>query len=97
MEAIIDTFKGQFKFKGKVNEDNYVFKLISKISVGICILCAAIVASTQYIGDPIHCNDDGNVDKDMFEAHCWIHGTFHLPNEYRVDRTKYCSYEEVRI
>ena len=50
MEAIIETFKGQFKFKGKVNEDNYVFKLISKISVGICILCAAIVASTQYIG-----------------------------------------------
>lgn len=49
------------------------------------------------IGDPIHCNEDGNVDKDMFEAHCWIHGTFHLPNEYRVDRTKYCSYEEVRI
>ena len=52
-----------------------VFKLVSKISVGICIACAAIVASNTYIGDPIHCNKDDSIDQKMFEAHCWIHGT----------------------
>ena len=97
MDQVVTNFRNQLTFKGKVNEDNYVFKLVSKISVGICIACAAIVASNTYIGDPIHCNKDDSIDQKMFEAHCWIHGTFHLPDEYKVDRTQYCSYNEVII
>ena len=97
MDQVVTNFRNQLTFKGKINEDNYVFKLVSKISVGICIACAAIVASNTYIGDPIHCNKDDSIDQKMFEAHCWIHGTFHLPDEYKVDRTQYCSISQVRI
>ena len=47
MDNIINIFKSTFLFKEDVDTDNLVFKIITKISVGICVSCALLVAATQ--------------------------------------------------
>ena len=49
MSVIIDTLKGHLTLK-QINEDNLVFKLFWKVSVGLCILGSVIVGASQYVG-----------------------------------------------
>ncbi len=49
---------------------------ILRFCPGLCLLGSGIVAATQYFGNPIYCDFNGNkVDSGLFNAHCWIHGT----------------------
>ena len=54
---MVNDLKGQFKLKSEVNEDNSAFKLVSKISVGYCILATLLLAANTYVGDPIECKE----------------------------------------
>jgi len=83
MALIYDTLKPFFVAK-EVNEDNFVAKLFHKATFGFLILGAALVASNQYIGDPIKCNQplDKNMDVDLLTTSCWIHGSYHLPPKF---------------
>ena len=66
------------KFTKEVTKDNFTFRLLTQISFGIFILCSLLGGLTTYIQDPIKCHitdDIVKVDKDVFEAHCWLHGT----------------------
>ena len=84
MALIYDTLKPFFVAK-EVNEDNFVAKLFHKATFGFLILGAALVASNQYIGDPIKCNQPvahGNIDVDLLTKSCWIHGSYHLPPKF---------------
>ena len=47
MDNVIDIIKSTFLFKEDVNTDNLVFKICGRISVGICISFALLVAATQ--------------------------------------------------
>jgi hypothetical protein len=84
MSDLMKSIISHLKIKD-VNEDNAVFKLFSKVSVGLCLLASVIVAATQFWGDPIHCDHTGfDVDSDTFEAHCWVHGSMIVKKEYQV-------------
>ena len=67
--------KKQFTLNQEVDLSNSVFKLFSKITVGICVSASILVASSEYLGKPITCqNSAGHVGGDVYEAYCWIHG-----------------------
>ena len=90
MALIYDTLKPFFVAK-EVNEDNFVAKLFHKATFGFLILGAALVASNQYIGDPIKCNQPvghGNIDVDLLTTSCWIHGSYHLPSKFLEEASK---------
>ena len=55
MDKLIHNFTHYFTLNTKPNEDNYVFKIVSKVTVGILILSACVVAATQYIGNVSQC------------------------------------------
>ena len=74
--------KGQFKLKSESDEDNKLFKLVTKISVGLCILATIILAADSYAGDAIHCDVNG-ADQKLVEDFCWIHGTSHIDEDFK--------------
>ena len=47
MDNVIDIIKSTFLFKEDVDTDNLVFKICGRISVGICVSFALLVAATQ--------------------------------------------------
>ena len=47
MDNILTIIKSTFLFKDDVNTDNLVFKICGRISVGICVSFALVVAATQ--------------------------------------------------
>ena len=57
MDKLIHNFTHYFTLNTKPNEDNYVFKIVSKVTVGILILSACVVAATQYIGNNSQCEN----------------------------------------
>ena len=84
MVSILDDIQKYFKVK-EVDEDNPVFKLFYKVSFGLCILGAILVATSEYVGKPINCQapSDASLSNDLYEAHCWIHGAYHIPSQFR--------------
>ena len=70
-----DGVKSQFSFK-EVDSTNMVFKLFAKISFGLCILSSVLVATSEYIGEPIKCeHGTEKIDEELFTTYCWIHGS----------------------
>ena len=66
--------KSQFSIK-EVDSSNTVFKLFSKVTVGLCVIASILVATSEYLGSPIQCqNSAGKVNDDVYNAYCWIHG-----------------------
>jgi len=84
MVLILDDIQKYFKVK-EIDEDNIVCKLFYKVSFGLCVLGAILVATSEYVGKPIICQapEDGSLSNDLFEAHCWIHGAYHIPSRFR--------------
>lgn len=81
-----DAIKSQFKVK-EVNSTNTTFKLFSNITFGICIFASILVATSEYLGSPINCSQGTAkvVDGSVFNAHCWIHGTKHVPEKFQEE------------
>jgi len=79
-----EALQSQLQVK-EVNSTNTVFKLFSKISFGLCIFASVIVVTTEYVGNPINCHlgKANVVSDDVFNAHCWIHGSRHVPKIYQ--------------
>ena len=46
--------KSQFAIK-EVDSSNTVFKLFSKVTVGLCVIASILEASSEYFGKPIIC------------------------------------------
>ena len=66
--------KSQFSIK-EVDSSNTVFKLFSKITVGLCVIASILVATSEYLGSPINCQtSSGKIVGDVYDAYCWIHG-----------------------
>ncbi|XP_012061065.1 PREDICTED: innexin inx2-like [Atta cephalotes] len=62
--------------KESVRVDNVVFRLHSRITVLLLLVCTILVTAKQYIGEPISCMTDASIDKDPVNAYCWIYSTF---------------------
>jgi len=74
-----DGVKAQFSIK-EVDSSNTVFKLFSKVTVGLCVIASILVASSEYLGSPITCQtSNGQVGDGVFNAFCWIHGGKKIP------------------
>jgi len=67
--------KSQFSILKEVDSSNTVFKLFSKVTVGLCVIASILVASSEYLGSPITCQTtDGKIGDGVYNAYCWIHG-----------------------
>ncbi|KAL0273073.1 UNVERIFIED_CONTAM: hypothetical protein PYX00_005832 [Menopon gallinae] len=60
--------------------DNNVFRLHYKATSFLLAICSIIVTSKQYIGDPIDCVLDSNLDQEAINTYCWIFSTFTISN-----------------
>ena len=60
--------------------DDVIFRLHSKVTVGILVTFSLLVTGTQYIGDPIDCIVE-DVPGSVMDTYCWIHSTFTLPSK----------------
>ena len=56
MSTLLDTIKNYVSFKD-VNEDNFICKLFHKGTVLVLILASIIVATEQFGGTPIMCDE----------------------------------------
>ena len=71
--------KSQFAIK-EVDSSNTVFKLFSKVTVGLCVISSILVATSEYLGKPIACQTStGKIADGVFNAFCWIHGGKKIP------------------
>ena len=78
-----DSVKSQFSFK-EVDSANMVFKLFAKISFGLCISASVLVATSEYIGEPIKCeHGTDKIDEGLFTTYCWIHGSKKIAKNYQ--------------
>ena len=75
--------KSQFAIK-EVDSSNTVFKLFSKVTVGLCVIASILVASSEYLGSPITClpTDSSKIPGNVFNAYCWIHGGKKIDKKY---------------
>jgi len=74
-----DGVKNQFSIK-EVDSSNTVFKLFTKVTVGLCVVASILVASSEYLGSPITCQtSNGKIDDGVYNAYCWIHGGKKIP------------------
>ena len=60
--------------------DDVIFRLHSKVTVGILMTFSLLVTANQYIGDPIDCIVE-DVPGPIMDTYCWIHSTFTLPSK----------------
>ena len=64
-----------------INHDNVKFRLVSKISVILCLIFATLTAMETYIGKAITClSPMGDKAEEMINEFCWIHGTRFIPS-----------------
>merc|ERR1711971_954241 len=73
--------QSQFATK-EVNSTNTTFKLIYKVTFGLCITASILVAGTEFFGKPITCDaGSAKLNQDLMHDYCWIHGTKHIPEK----------------
>ena len=78
-DGVKDGLKSQFSIE-EVDSCNTVFKLFSKVTVGLCAVASILVASSEYLGSPISCQtSNGKIDDGVYNAYCWIHGGKKIP------------------
>ena len=79
--SLYSEFTNLFQLTSNSDEDNLVFKIISKFSVGLCVLATLILAADSYAGDAIHCAHVFN-KMELVEQFCWVHGTKHIDPQH---------------
>ena len=58
--------KSQFSILKEVDSSNTVFKLFSKVTVGLCVIASILEASSEYFGKPIICQNSAGQVAVMF-------------------------------
>merc|ERR1712062_326550 len=65
-------------FKKEVEDENLVFKMFTKATFVLFILCAILVSTSEFFGDKIICQGGS----DIVHAFCWINGAKHVPESF---------------
>ncbi|XP_035734852.1 innexin inx2-like [Vespa mandarinia] len=60
----------------RIRIDNVVFRLHSRATVLLFLVCATLVTAKQFIGEPISCISDHSIDRTTLNAYCWIYSTY---------------------
>ena len=64
----------------EISIDNKVFRLHYKATMFILVAFGLLLSQTQFLGDPIDCMTNGNLDQDLLDSFCWIQSTYILPD-----------------
>lgn len=56
--------------------DSHVFRLHYRWTTSLCFIACALVAATEYIGDPIQCMDGTDSVEKAINTYCWIASTY---------------------
>lgn len=69
--------------------DGAVFRLHYQFTAATLIVFTAILATRQYVGNPIDCIHTKDIDEDVLNTYCWIHTTYTMRNAFKkgVPRT----------
>ncbi|XP_037082838.1 innexin inx2-like [Pollicipes pollicipes] len=77
------TIKG--KMPGQVNIDSKVFQLHYRLTTFLFLGFSILSTATSLIGNPINCFcadcASKDISKEVMDTHCWISGTFTLPDK----------------
>ena len=65
-------------FKKEVEDENLVFKMFTKATFVLFILCAVLVSTSEFFGEKIICQGGS----DIVHAFCWINGAKHVPESF---------------
>ena len=92
MSALLNHLLTHLKFSKEYNNDNVSFRIFTQLSFGIFVSCSLMGGLTSYIGEDIKCIESDSVKEvgiEVFEYHCWLHGTKPL-NE----KVSYCKQDQ---
>lgn len=62
--------------------DGTFFKLHYRVTALVLCSFSILVTATQFVGDPIHCTEVGNIPQKLINTFCWVEGTFTLPKAF---------------
>ena len=80
------------KISKDTTKDNVAFRLVTKGSFGVFLICAGLAGLTTWFGDPIVCHESET--NKVIESYCWIHGTVNL----KIQQDQKCiKKDEVRV
>ena len=81
MLGVFGTLKSFCKIRD-VSNDCPVFRLHYQFTTGLLALFILILTATQFIGNPIDCINDGDIDTHIINSYCWIMSTFTMPDAF---------------
>jgi hypothetical protein len=81
MLSIFEQLKSFFTYR-RVSTEGLVFKMHYRATVCIVLAFCVIVASRQYVGDPIKCLHGKELPHDVINTFCWIHATFSVKSAF---------------
>ena len=83
--SVWPTLQEHFQLTSEVNVESVGFKLVSKVSVGLCLLATILISIDTLVGTEIECvkgNSEGDkAPENAVNQYCWIHGTKYITEE----------------
>ncbi|KAG8191997.1 hypothetical protein JTE90_001733 [Oedothorax gibbosus] len=83
MLTLFTNLKGLLKIR-TICTDGPVFRMHSRWTVLILLVCSILLASRQHFGEPIHCLQRDVSRIKALENFCWIHSTFVMPHAWNA-------------
>lgn len=68
----------------RIRTSSPVFALHFRFTAALLLLFCVLLATSQYVGDPIECTHSKEVDKDVMSAFCWVNSTYSVNTRDRV-------------
>jgi hypothetical protein len=75
MLKIFEQLKSLFAHR-RISTEGLVFKMHYRATVAVISAFCVIVATRQYVGDPIKCIHSKELPHEVINTFCWIHSTF---------------------
>jgi hypothetical protein len=81
MLTLVDKLKSFFAYR-RISTEGLVFKMHYRATVYILLVFCFMVATKQYVGDPINCIHSKDLPHEVINVFCWIHSTFALKSAF---------------
>lgn len=82
MIFLVTAVKSWFKIRYRRN-DGTIFRLHYRFTAATLVIFTAILATRQYVGNPIDCVHTKDINEDVLNTYCWIHSTYTMRNAFR--------------
>jgi len=84
MLHVFSGLKTWFKTR-RSTTDGPVFRLHYGFTTAMLAAFTAVLATRQYVGNPIDCVHTKDIDEDVLNTFCWIHSTYTMRSAFRKD------------